>query len=114
DMCPTGAETLITRMLHILTEKNHPIPELVVKVKELYYNRRMSDVRFLIPVLNGLDKEEIIAALPHLIQLSANVVKEVFHRLLVLGQERGKLDTNTTINITTMLRPSELMIALHN
>ena len=33
-----------------------PIPELVIKVKDLYYSRKMSDVRFLIPVLNGLDK----------------------------------------------------------
>eukprot|EP00800_Vazella_pourtalesii_P018493 TRINITY_DN5968_c0_g1_i13.p1 TRINITY_DN5968_c0_g1~~TRINITY_DN5968_c0_g1_i13.p1 ORF type:complete len:778 (-),score=212.64 TRINITY_DN5968_c0_g1_i13:94-2427(-) len=104
--CPPGAETLITRMLHILTEKTPPIPELVIKVKDLYYSRKMSDVRFLIPVLNGLEKQEIIQALPQLIQLSANVVREVFHRLLNMGQDRGKQQGK--------LRPSELMVALHS
>ena len=37
-----------------------PIPELVIKVKDLYYSRKMSDVRFLIPVLNGLEKVRIM------------------------------------------------------
>ena len=58
-----------------------PTPELVQKVKDLY-NKRVSDVRFLIPVLNGLAKIEIIDVLPKLITQSPNVVKEVFNRLL--------------------------------
>ena len=32
-----------------------PSPELVDKVRDLYH-KRVSDVRFLIPVLNGLSK----------------------------------------------------------
>ena len=43
-----------------------PTNELVQKVKELY-NKRVSDVRFLIPVLNGLQKHEIVEVLPKLI-----------------------------------------------
>ena len=58
-----------------------PTNELVQKVKELY-NKRVSDVRFLIPVLNGLQKHEIVEVLPKLITQSPNVVKEVFNRLL--------------------------------
>lgn len=58
-----------------------PTPELVERVKELY-QKRVSDVRFLIPVLNGLDKFQVIAVLPKLITQSPNVVKEVFNRLL--------------------------------
>ena len=100
--CPKGAETLVTRIIHILTEKciyiytfNHftffemlmqhatlllfsaaPSAELVARVRELYQTR-VSDVRFLIPVLNGLTKKEVIAALPKLIKLNPIVVKEV-------------------------------------
>lgn len=48
----------------------------MAKVRELYQTR-VSDVRFLIPVLNGLTKKEVIAALPKLIKLNPIVVKEV-------------------------------------
>ena len=51
------------------------------RVKELYH-KRVSDVRFLIPVLTGLDKQMVISVLPKLITQSQNVVKEVFNRLL--------------------------------
>lgn len=100
--CPKGAETLVTRIIHILTEKcmyiytfndftffetlmqyatfllfsAAPSAELVARVRELYQTR-VSDVRFLIPVLNGLTKKEVIAALPKLIKLNPIVVKEV-------------------------------------
>ena len=60
-------------------------------MKELY-QKRVSDVRFLIPVLNGLDKQEILAVLPKLITQSPNVVKEVFNRLLGSYQRKSKID----------------------
>lgn len=85
--CPKGAETLVTRCLHILTDKGEkkretimslvmitlmyvkhlkkkmnlffppvpPSPELVERVRDLYH-KRVPDVRFLIPVINGLEK----------------------------------------------------------
>lgn len=90
--CPKGAETLVTRCLHILTDKGKikiirrkrvkettnvsfqdwsesicealkqlffppvpPSPELVERVRDLYH-KRVPDVRFLIPVINGLEK----------------------------------------------------------
>ncbi|MED6274387.1 hypothetical protein CHARACLAT_015895 [Characodon lateralis] len=79
--CPKGAETLVTRCLHILTDKVPPSPELVERVRDLYH-KRVPDVRFLIPVINGLEKSEVIQALPKLIKLNPIVVKEVFNRLL--------------------------------
>ncbi|KAF7266373.1 hypothetical protein GWI33_020398 [Rhynchophorus ferrugineus] len=97
--CPKGSETLVTRVIHILTDKGTPSHVLVEKVKELY-NTRVSDVRFLIPVLNGLSKQEIIAALPKLIKLNPVVVREVFNRLLGLHGE-------------SPISPSELLVALH-
>ncbi|KAI5646227.1 symplekin [Phthorimaea operculella] len=101
DECPRGAETLLTRLVHLLTEKAPPSPELVCRVRELYATR-VSDVRFLIPVLSGLSKKEILAALPKLIKLNPAVVKEVFNKLL--GAPTGD---NSPIS------PTELLVALH-
>ncbi|KAI5742437.1 hypothetical protein M8J77_007209 [Diaphorina citri] len=102
ETCPTGAETLITRVVHILTEGQTPSEVLVKKIRELY-NSRVSDVRFLIPVLGGLPKREILAALPKLIKLNPVVVKEVFNRLL----------GDSTNQENAPLTPAELMISLH-
>ncbi|KAL0829046.1 hypothetical protein ABMA28_003914 [Loxostege sticticalis] len=102
DECPRGAETLLTRLVHIFTEKSAPSSELVSRVRELYATR-VSDVRFLIPVLTGLSKKEILAALPKLIKLNPVVVKEVFNKLL------GLQNPNEESPVT----PVELMIALH-
>ncbi|XP_069841639.1 symplekin [Dendropsophus ebraccatus] len=104
--CPKGAETLVTRCLHILTDKVPPSPELVKRVRDLY-QKRLPDVRFLIPVLNGLDKKEVIQALPKLIKLNPIVVKEVFNRLL--GTQHG--DGGSTMSPLT---PGDLLVALHN
>jgi len=104
--CPTGAETLVTRVLHIVTDKSPPTAELVEKVKELYH-KRVSDVRFLIPVLNGLAKIEIIEVLPKLIAQSPNVVKEVFNRLL------GSFQSESPAQLEPPLSPAELLVALH-
>lgn len=101
--CPKGSETLITRIIHILTEKATPSPELVNKVRELYAHR-VADVRFLIPVLNGLSRQEVTAALPKLIKLNPGVVKEVFNRLIGI----------TTNRASGAMSPAELLIALHN
>ncbi|XP_054035496.1 symplekin [Dryobates pubescens] len=104
--CPKGAETLVTRCLHSLTDKVPPSPELVKRVRELYH-KRLPDVRFLIPVLNGLEKKEVIQALPKLIKLNPIVVKEVFNRLL--GTQHGEGSS-----AVSPLNPGELLIALHN
>ncbi|KAH0952402.1 hypothetical protein HN011_010265 [Eciton burchellii] len=105
--CPKGSETLVTRIIHILTEKSAPSAELVARVRELYQTR-VSDVRFLIPVLNGLTKKEVIAALPKLIKLNPIVVKEVFNRLL------GTHNNDSGVPHTSPITPAELLIALHN
>uniref|UniRef100_A0A183SZ61 Symplekin_C domain-containing protein n=1 Tax=Schistocephalus solidus TaxID=70667 RepID=A0A183SZ61_SCHSO len=116
DECPMGAESLVTRMLSILTDPRTvfsrlqqqqqqltsspapagtaavitpgsttvttavavacqnvipimPPPALVDRVRRLYATR-VHDVRCLIPVLVGLTKQEVIAALPKLVQLN--------------------------------------------
>ena len=101
--CPKGSETLITRIIHILTEKATPSRELVDRVRELYAHRD-ADVRFLIPVLSGLSRREVTAALPKLIKLNPGVVKEVFNRLLGVGTDAN----------SGAMSPADLLIALHN
>jgi symplekin len=98
--CPKGSETLVTRIINILTDKAMPTPALVEKVRDLY-ETRFPDVRFLIPVLNGLSKKEIVHALPKLIKLNPVVVQQVFSRLL-----------NTANG--GPVSAADLLIALHN
>lgn len=99
-----GSETLITRIIQILTERSAPHPELVRRVRDLYY--KVSDVRLLIPIINGLTKQEIITVLPKLLRLNPVVVKEVFKRILNIGSE---YDTIKTLPMS----PAELLITLH-
>ncbi|XP_055603374.1 symplekin-like [Uranotaenia lowii] len=102
--CPKGSETIITRIIYILTEKTIPPPELVERVR-LLHQTKVSDVRLLIPVINGLTKKEILKALPKLIKLNPVVVKEVFNRLLGIGGEYS----SSQLPISA----AELLVALH-
>lgn len=74
--CTKGSETLVTRVIHVLTDKGAPSAELVDKVKQLY-NTKVSDVRFLIPVLTGLPKQEVRA----LVEIAEHFQTYVIHRL---------------------------------
>ncbi|TPP55901.1 Symplekin [Fasciola gigantica] len=174
DRCPLGAETLITRMIHLLTDSpsavaaaaaaaaaastatantpgaqkpgtpaaaisapvstpsalSTPAPvimppaSLVDRVYRLY-SERVHDVRCLIPILVGLSKQEVIAALPRLILLNEKVVKEVLTRLLnasVATQYAPRINTVRNMACTTAelldaplgpLKPEELLVAIH-
>uniref|UniRef100_A0A182K4K1 Symplekin n=1 Tax=Anopheles christyi TaxID=43041 RepID=A0A182K4K1_9DIPT len=104
EQCPKGSETIIIRIIYILTEKSLPSPDLVERVRNLHQTK-VSDVRLLIPVINGLTKKEILSALPKLIKLNPGVVKEVFNRLLGIGVEYGPTELP--------LNSVELLVALH-
>nr|XP_046912513.1 LOW QUALITY PROTEIN: symplekin-like [Dermatophagoides farinae] len=100
-----GAEILVSRVIHILTDKRKPSAKLVACVKDLYQKqKRVTDVRFLIPVLSGFTKREIIEILPQLIKLNPNVIKEVFNRMFVSHDP----------SYQSPISPADLMIALHN
>lgn len=100
-----GTETLITRIIYILTERAQVNPELVRRVRDLYHNK-VTDVRLLIPIITGLSRSEIISILPKVLRLNPLVVKEVFNRLLAIGPEFEHIK-----NVPLM--PSELLVALH-
>ncbi|XP_004519512.1 symplekin [Ceratitis capitata] len=103
--CPKGCETLIIRVVHLLTERvATPNVELVHRVRELYANK-VNDVRVLIPVLSGLTRQEVLNALPRLLKLNQIVVKEVFNRLLGIGADFA--------NQTMAASPTDILVALH-
>uniref|UniRef100_A0A0X3NLC9 Symplekin n=1 Tax=Schistocephalus solidus TaxID=70667 RepID=A0A0X3NLC9_SCHSO len=167
DECPMGAESLVTRMLSILTDPRTvfsrlqqqqqqltsspasagtaavitpgsttattavavacqnvipimPPPALVDRVRRLYATR-VHDVRCLIPVLVGLTKQEVIAALPKLVQLNEKVVKEVISRLLhasvatipAPNPRLGLENVAPTDTVLGPLTPEELLVAIH-
>ncbi|KAL1237548.1 Symplekin [Trichinella spiralis] len=74
--CPRNAEALIPRILEPWLDKNSLNAELVNAVWTLYTKRR-PDVRFLIPVLPALNKEQFISLLPKLIRLPAQIFKMI-------------------------------------
>lgn len=100
-----GTETLITRIIYILTERAAITPTLVKHVRELYYTK-VADVRLLIPIITGLTKQEVLTMLPKVLVLSPIVVKEVFNRLLGLGADFEHIKKFP-------LTPVELLVALH-
>ena len=64
-------------MVVFVTE--HATAELTERVRELH-RQRVPDIRFLIPVLTGLPKEEVLKALPKLIMYNTGVVQGVISR----------------------------------
>jgi hypothetical protein len=87
-----------------------PSAELVARVRDLYHTR-VSDVRFLIPVLNGLTKKEVIAALPKLIKLNPVVVKEVFNRFVFIAHFKDYTKLHIHFQyILLILRPSHVHV----
>ncbi|KAE9418755.1 hypothetical protein Angca_003375, partial [Angiostrongylus cantonensis] len=81
--CAVGAESFVARIVHLLTERQTATKEVVSRIKKLHETRK-TDVRSLIPILNGLDKEDIVRILPQFILKAAyqNSVGLVFKRLL--------------------------------
>ncbi|RKP11025.1 Symplekin tight junction protein C terminal-domain-containing protein [Thamnocephalis sphaerospora] len=113
---PKGGETLALRILIILTDKVPPSARLVEVVKAMYQQREL-DARFLIPIVSGLDKDEVMEALPKIINLLNNteyerkIVREVLSRILVPSTTQtapGMLPANQA-----RLGPSELLVTLH-
>ncbi|WKY13110.1 hypothetical protein Q1695_004153 [Nippostrongylus brasiliensis] len=83
DECPVGAESFVARVVHLLTERQTATKEVVNRMKKLHEDRK-TDVRSLIPILNGLEKEDIVRILPLYVLKAAfqNSVGLVFKRLL--------------------------------
>uniref|UniRef100_A0A914MMW2 Symplekin n=1 Tax=Meloidogyne incognita TaxID=6306 RepID=A0A914MMW2_MELIC len=103
--CQPDAETLVARIVHLLTERNAPTPALVDRVRKLHQARN-TDVRSLIPILNSLKKEELIELIPSFVLSAKNSNSvPVFFKKLLFGRHT---DTNQAV-----LSPFELLLELH-
>ncbi|CAG5098850.1 Oidioi.mRNA.OKI2018_I69.XSR.g16034.t1.cds [Oikopleura dioica] len=106
---PEGCESLVTRILHIVTKNGIVEQELIDAIKHVMSTDRR-DIRFMIPILQVLPKEEVVEALPELIQLQKKVVKDVFFRLL--GVHSGSQSTEGDQHVAP-LTATELLVELH-
>ena len=79
--CPKGGEGFVLQVLRILTETSRPLPGLVNAVKTAH--KRLGDARLLIPVMGGMEKDEVIALLPRLLMLPPAAAKTVVTRLAI-------------------------------
>ncbi|KAI8804581.1 Symplekin tight junction protein C terminal-domain-containing protein [Cladochytrium replicatum] len=68
---PPGSETLALRLLIIIAEREQPRPakETVALVRGMFAARENLDPRFLLPVVACMEKSEILALLPRMVQL---------------------------------------------
>ncbi|KRX81634.1 Symplekin [Trichinella sp. T6] len=98
--CPRNAEALIPRILEPWLDKNSLNAELVNAVWTLYSKRR-PDVRFLVPILPALNKEQFISLLPKLIRLPAQIFKMI----------TGKVVYSSS-GLKTVIRADELWLEM--
>jgi symplekin len=105
ETCPEGAEPLIARIVHLLTEKSLPPKELVEKVRNLH-NQRQTDVRSLLPIMVGLDHKELLKLIPKFVLSAANAKSvPVFFRKLLFSQH---IETRKYL-----MSHRELLVRLH-
>ncbi|KAK0411598.1 hypothetical protein QR680_005736 [Steinernema hermaphroditum] len=103
--CPEGTQTLVAKIVNLLTERSQPTPEIVSRMMFLYVKRK-TDVRSLIPVLTRLSKEELFDLLPKFVLSSAvqRSVPAVFSKILSAKKE----DTDELT-----VPPLELLLTIH-
>ncbi|KYQ88998.1 symplekin [Tieghemostelium lacteum] len=95
-VCPEGAQSLMIEILKSLVENEKPSLELVNTVKTLIQTQ--DDPRFLLPIVHGLEKQEIIQKLPIFISQPAEDAKNFIRMLASPGSP---------------ISPSELLVQLH-
>ncbi|KAG0353419.1 hypothetical protein BG005_007290 [Podila minutissima] len=93
---PLGAEMLVLRIINILTDGARPAPGLVSAVQEAVVQHDLN-ARFLVPIVSGLNKEEVLAALPRIVGLlkgterERRTVTDVFLKLLTGTKSSGAM-----------------------
>lgn len=98
---PEGSESLLTEVLHTLTDGIIPSPQLINAIKSLYESKG-KDVEILFPILSFLPKEEVVHIFPSLVNLPKERFQAAFTRLLQGSAPSGPV-----------LTPEEVLIAIH-
>lgn len=105
DDCPRGAEPLVARIVHLLTERNLPSKELVERVRSLHLQRH-TDVRSLLPIMVGLSHDELLRLIPKFVMNATNSKSvPLLYRKLLFGQH---IETREYL-----MDSRELLIQLH-
>ncbi|KAG9104316.1 hypothetical protein FRC06_003605 [Ceratobasidium sp. 370] len=115
-----GAESLILRIIKILTENGRPNANLVSLVKELIAERDL-DARFLMPIIGEMDKPDIVKNLPRIVSVLNGkpepkaLVKSAFQAIVAAPPDSF---TKGSSNLPRMkqseqLTPVDLMVLLH-
>jgi hypothetical protein len=94
---PEGSDLLVLQMIHsLVVQEASPPTDLVRAVLSLYKNK--PDPRFLIPIIPGMRKHQIIDALPGIVGLPVDHVKAALDKV---------------INHSTTISPAELVVRVH-
>jgi symplekin len=108
---PDGSEDLILSVIHSLLE-NGELSETVMEATKESYMARQLDVRFLMLIIQTLEKTQILQQLPTLVKsldgsdIQRDLVRDVFLKLVDIN--RGDEDDESVIT------PSEVLITIHN
>ena len=94
-----GAENFVLQLLQSITEEARPSAQLIAAVKQ-YHSSTNDDPRFLVPILSGFTKDEILAMLPKLVLLPRP--KSWIERVLGTAPETSPI-----------IPPAELLTHLH-
>ncbi|KAF8757940.1 Symplekin tight junction protein C terminal [Rhizoctonia solani] len=115
-----GAESLILRIIKILTENGRPNANLVALVKELISERNL-DARFLMPIIGEMDKPDIVKNLPRIVSMLNGkpepkaLVKSAFQAIVAAPPESFTKGSSNQPRMkqSEQLTPVDLMVLLH-
>ncbi|KAJ1306905.1 hypothetical protein OPQ81_007888 [Rhizoctonia solani] len=115
-----GAESLILRIIKILTENGRPNANLVTLVKELIAERNL-DARFLMPIIGEMDKPDIVKNLPRIVSMLNGkpepkaLVKSAFQAIVAAPPESFTKGSSNQPRMkqSEQLTPVDLMVLLH-
>nr|CDS27488.1 protocadherin 11 [Hymenolepis microstoma] len=131
--CPPGAESLVVRILHALTDPKKVTPERpnvqimpprpVVESMIRLCRECGNDARFIIPGIVGLNKMELTEFIPRLFQLGDTFVKLAISRILKasFGTQPPPDPRNPGFGCQSpsendnaeLLAPADLLVAIH-
>ncbi|WAQ81727.1 hypothetical protein PtA15_2A38 [Puccinia triticina] len=119
--CLSGSESLVLRILSILTEKGKPPAGIIEAVKNLASKSSDLSPRFIIPMIGELTKSEIIHHLPRILTLlngkpdEKNLVRSVFDLIIQQPPTNfGSVSTNAPrVKQSELLTPVELLVLIH-
>lgn len=119
--CQSGSESLVFKILSILTEKGKPPAGVIEAIKNLASRATDLSPRFIIPMIGELTKSEIIHHLPRILTLlngkpdEKNLVRSVFELIIQQPPSNfGSVSTNAPrVKQSELLTPVELLVLIH-